>query len=195
MITPEEVIFLHQPVIDPTELGRDFPESLRIEDTFFHAITFPGSCRATVGANIQRLVDLCNPRRNKLGRHVAKGLLLLVGLNHQLACLWHPHCRPLGRWRHARVRLKVDSQDFRLLHTVRVFLPLPLPVVKGRHCHVGVFRVGMMHRLGVVAEGLLSEAFRVAALERSLQGRRIKPNCCCIASLMVVSVKRSALSQ
>jgi hypothetical protein len=38
MITPDEVIFLHQPVIDPTELRRDFPESLRIENTFFQEI-------------------------------------------------------------------------------------------------------------------------------------------------------------
>ena len=37
VITPEEVIIPHQPVINPTELGRDFPESLRIEDTLFHA--------------------------------------------------------------------------------------------------------------------------------------------------------------
>ena len=36
VITPGEIIFPHQPVIDPTELGRNFPESFRIEDTFFH---------------------------------------------------------------------------------------------------------------------------------------------------------------
>jgi hypothetical protein len=33
-------------MVDPTELGRDFPESLRTEDTFFHTMSFLRSCRA-----------------------------------------------------------------------------------------------------------------------------------------------------
>jgi hypothetical protein len=34
-------------VIDPTELGGNFPESLRIEDTFFHGLAFQDSFRAS----------------------------------------------------------------------------------------------------------------------------------------------------
>ena len=46
VLTVDEVIFLHQPGIDPTELGGHFPESFRIEDTFSHAMTFLNSFRA-----------------------------------------------------------------------------------------------------------------------------------------------------
>jgi hypothetical protein len=54
MIASDEVIIPHQAVINPTELGRHFPESFRVEDTFIHRRTFHFSS----GHHAQNVVTL-----------------------------------------------------------------------------------------------------------------------------------------
>ena len=71
----------------------------------------------------------------------------------------------------AGLGLEIHRNHLGLLHALRVLLPLLLPVVQGRHSHLGVFRVGVVHGFGVVPQGLLREALGVAALERTFSPR------------------------
>jgi hypothetical protein len=49
-----------------------------------------------------------------------------------------------------------------LLSAFRFFRPLLFPVIQRRHGDFGVFRAGMMHRLGIVPQRLLCEPFRIS---------------------------------
>jgi hypothetical protein len=44
------------------------------------------------------------------------------------------------------------------------FWPFFFPIVQRRHSDFGVFRVGMMHRLGIMSQRLLCEPLRVGAM-------------------------------
>jgi hypothetical protein len=64
--------------------------------------------------------------------------------------------------------LKVQRDHLRLIHPLRVFLPLLLPVVERGHGHLGVLRVGVVDGLGAVPQSLPGKALGIAALESAL---------------------------
>ena len=64
-----------------------------------------------------------------------------------------------------RRRLEIHRHQLWLHTALRIFLPILFPIIQRRHGDFGVFRVRMMHRLGIVPQRLLREPLRVAALQ------------------------------
>ncbi len=122
----------------------------------------------------------CPSDQNFVQSAWAVGWLIRLRQRHGLRPRIHRHqLRHCGSWSVVR---GLAAHFYFLLSTLCFFhaprsalcalnRPLLLPIIERRHGDFGVFRVGMMHRLGIVPQRLLREPLRVAALQSPFRPR------------------------
>ena len=55
-------------------------------------------------------------------------------------------------------RPEINRQQLELHAALRILLPILFPIIQRRHGDFGVFRAGMMYRLGIVPQRLLRDS-------------------------------------